>query len=216
MNITDRIQQTNGLTLHNEGEWSGTKSRYTAFNSGGVESEVGEFLYGFLRMIKPMYVLETGTHQGIGAMYMGYALQDNGLGLLTTLEILDPNIEISNNNIAKAGLFNHVNICQVSSLDFKPDSKYDFILLDTEPDIRFKEFLKFYPFLNQGGYMFIHDLHRHMQQVGTENGFGWPFGIVPDEIEALLRRREIVKFHFGTPRGLTGFYKVHEGDYHGK
>ena len=72
----------NTLRLHNEGEWSKTVSTYSAFNSGGVENEVGEFLYSLIRMIKPDNVLETGTHLGVGASYMGFALKDNFKGRL--------------------------------------------------------------------------------------------------------------------------------------
>lgn len=50
---------------------------FSMFNSGGTEVEVSEFLYSLVRMLKPNYVLETGTHLGVSACYIGQALEDN-------------------------------------------------------------------------------------------------------------------------------------------
>ena len=47
-----------------------TNAEYTCFNYGGVETEVGEFLYGLVRMLKPRNVFETGTHHGVSSSYI--------------------------------------------------------------------------------------------------------------------------------------------------
>jgi len=74
--------------------------------------------------------------------------------------------------------------------------------------------LKFYPYLNDGGFVFIHDLHRHMHQIpNEEHGFAWPFGTIPSALEELVVGGQVRPFHFTTPRGLAGFYKSHPGDY---
>ena len=72
------IQLDPTLQIHNEGEWSGgaEAAKFTAFNSGGIECETGEFLYALIRLLKPTRVLETGTHYGVGASYMGMALKE--------------------------------------------------------------------------------------------------------------------------------------------
>ena len=45
-----------------EGKWDKRSTDYQAYNSGGVEVEVGELLYSFVRVLKPKRVFETGTH----------------------------------------------------------------------------------------------------------------------------------------------------------
>lgn len=216
MNVTQRLMELDpSLVLHNEGEWSGTVSNYSAFNDGGVECEIGEFFYAMLRMIKPFHVLETGTHQGVGAAYMGMALKDNGMGVLDTIEFIDVHHQFSLERMRKLGLDSNVTCHYGDVANWEPTiPKYQFILLDTEPQTRFAEFVKFFPYLEDGGYIFIHDLHRHMQQIeipGQE--FAWPYGKLPVEIQQLFSQGKIRPFHFTTPRGLTGFYKVKEEDY---
>ena len=112
------------------------------------------------------------------------------------------------------GLSNYV-VCHFGDVkDFTPSHEYEFILLDTEPQTRFAEFEKFYPYLKEGGFVFIHDLHRHMHQIpNEEHGFAWPFGKIPSFLREKVVGGEVKPFHLPTPRGLTGFYKVSKDDY---
>ena len=202
------------LELHNEGEWSNTKSEYSAFNDAGVECEVGEFLYAFIRLIKPRKVLETGTHFGISASYMGFALKENGVGVVDTYEFLREIQAVARKRFERLGLEHsvHSHIKDVTNLELQ--TTYDFMFLDTEPQTRFDELVRFEPRLAEGGYVFIHDLHRHMHQIeNADHGFAWPYGKIPVELAELVRTGKLVPFHFETPRGLTFFYKPHSGDY---
>lgn len=210
----DILKRDETLTLHNEGEWSASESLFSAFNDAGVECEVGEFLYSLVRLIKPLNILETGTHHGIGASYLGKGLQDNGQGLLETIEFLEPNFSIAKKRMETLGLLDYVK-CRFGDVrDFIPVTTYQLVFLDTEPQTRFAELIRFLPFLDEGGYIFIHDLHRHMHQVpNEEHGFAFPFGIVPNEMIELVTSGVLRPFHFTTPRGLTGFYRIAEGDY---
>lgn len=188
---------------------------YDSFNDAGVECEVGELLYSFIRVLKPTRVLETGTHWGIGAAYIGLALRDNGSGRLDTYEFLPEIHAVADKRIKTMGLENFVkcNLADVTTLDLGAN-QYQFIFLDTEPQLRFNEFIRFWDNLEDGGYLFIHDLHRHMHQIeNKEHGFAWPFGLVPAFINALIDSGAVRLFHFPTPRGITGFYKVHHEDY---
>lgn len=204
----------NTLQIHNEGEWNGGTSTYSAFNSGGVETEVGEFLYAFLRMMKPQNVLETGTHLGVGASYMGFALKDNFKGLLETVEYIPELHNQAKERITKMGLDEYVKCYLMDVKNMPVQHNYQFIFLDTEPQTRFEEFVKFYPYLDEGGYIFIHDLGRKLNQVDNKDlGFAWPFGPIPGNMEHLLIHDYVRPFHFDTPRGLSGFYKVHKEDY---
>lgn len=215
MSVTDRLARLDGiLKQHNEGEWSGTdNSRYSAFNDAGLECETGEFMYSMVRILKPDHVLETGTHWGVGASYIGFGLLDNGGGHLDTVEFIPEIHDIAKARIDRLGLQSYVK-CHLGDVAmFTPEQNYKLILLDTEPQTRFAELIKFYPYLEPGGFVFIHDLHQHMHQIDNEHGFAWPYGEIPKSMQELVKSGQLRPFHFETPRGLTGFYKVHQNDY---
>lgn len=206
MNTTERMR----AILHTENEPS--DARYECFNTGGVELETGEFLYGLVRMMKPEAILETGTHKGISAIYMADALKDNAerghKGEIETIEFLEPNFREAKENIVKMGLEPYVKQILIDAASFQPVKQYGLIFLDTEPQTRFAELVKFYKNLNPGGFLLIHDLHPNMNQVdNAEHGFAWPYGPIPSGMEELTRTKKLIPVHFRTPRGLTMFYK---------
>ncbi|MBN2261362.1 MAG: class I SAM-dependent methyltransferase [Prolixibacteraceae bacterium] len=216
MSVTNRLLKLDGiLREHNEGEWGGgDENKYSAFNDAGLECETGEFMYAMARMLKPEHVLETGTHWGVGASYIGMALLDNGGGHLDTVEFIPEIYDIAKARINRLGLQSYVKCHLGDVAQFTPEATYKLILLDTEPQTRFAELVKFYEYLEPGGFVFIHDLHQHMHQIeNSEHGFAWPFGPIPEQIKQWVKDGQLRPFHFETPRGLTGFYKVHPGDY---
>lgn len=215
MNITNILMELDPtLESHDEGEWSKTQTKYRAFNDAGVECETGEFLHAMVRILKPEHVLETGTHWGIGASYLGMGVKLNGFGQVDTIEFLPEIYERAKHRIKAVNLEGWVNMHLMDVKDFQPKYNYDFILLDTEPQTRFAELLKFFDHLNPGGFVFIHDLHRHMGQMpNEEHGFAWPWGVVPLQMRALVQSGLLRPMHFPTPRGLTGFYKSHPQDF---
>ena len=217
--ITGRLLELDPtLKAYNEGQW-GTdlpwSTGFHSFNDAGIECETGEFLYSLVRMLQPKNVLETGTHWGVGSSYMGLALQDNSFGKLDTVEFLPDIWMRAKKRFTDIGLNDFINSHFGDVAQFDPgDKKYDLILLDTEPQTRFAELVKFFPYLNPGGYIFIHDLHRHMHQIpNEEHGFAWPYGMIPDQMKELVKTGQLRPFHFTTPRGFTGFYKVSPDDY---
>lgn len=220
MSITDELIKLDPtLIKSSEGHWNDTEvaeQGYHSFNDAGIECETGELLYGLIKVLQPERVLETGTHWGIGTAYMAMALRDNHKGVIDTIEFLP---EIRNRALARFEALHLTEIVRSHLIDaakFQPPTNYDFILLDTEPGTRFAELIKYYDFLKHGGYIFIHDLHRHMHQIdNSEHGFAWPYGPLPDQIKQWVKEGKLRPFHFGTPRGLTGFYKVDPGDYSG-
>ena len=225
------------LVEHAEGHWDMpmvgvlTPGDFSSFNDAGLECETGEFMYAMIRLLKPDRVLETGTHVGVGASYMGIALKDNGKGHLDTIEFLpELHYKACERIYGKMELKDQVTCHFGDVANFEPREgnpqegidkmqlrKYGFILLDTEPQIRFAELIKFFPYLLPGGFVFIHDLHRHMAQVGQNpdhpNELLWPWGPLPQQIKDWVKDGELRPFHFSTPRGLTGFYKPSREDY---
>lgn len=223
VDVTKRLMELDPtLVLHNEGFWNmpldpHKVASFTSFNDAGVETETGEFLYSLVRLLKPRNVLETGTHIGIGMAYMGQGLKDNNFGHLDTVEFLPEIYAKAVNRRRQLELTAYVDCHLGDVAQFSPTCRYQFMLLDTEPQTRFAELIKFYSHLDEGGYVFIHDLHRHMHQIpNEEHGFAWPYGPLPEEIKDLVKTDCLRPFHFSTPRGLTGFYKPSKDDYQWK
>lgn len=214
MSPTEQIKQALNQDLLNEP----TNKFYKCFNTGGVEVEVGEFLYGFVRMIKPIYILETGTHKGVSASYMGLAMKENALsGRLDTIEYEEQNYKEARDLFEKLGIQDYIYGYKSLVEQFYPNNQYDLLFLDTEPGLRYKELIRFYPFLKEGGFALIHDLPRGFCK-GNINPdhpefIDWPWGPVPDEIKTWLKEGKLVKWHFPTPREICGFYKVRKDDY---
>jgi len=207
--ITDKLS----LILDRQPE--PTNSAYSMYNTGSIEVEVGEFLYGLVRMIKPENILETGTHKGISTAYMASALKENGKGSITTIEYEEKHIFDANELFVKLDLSNLINIVNQDINTFNPgNNQYDFIFLDTEPNLRFNEFIRFWNNLKPGGFIAIHDLSPGMGQGGvTLHGIeNWPFGTMPEEMKTILKE-QVQSFHFETPRGLFLGQKNKEGYY---
>lgn len=204
-------------------EVSDPTGRFSMIDDGGVEVEVGELLYGFIRVLKPHRVLTTGVYTGVSDSYIAQALVDNGeifpdgYGRSKVIEFEAYHMQRASELWAILGVDLVIGKHFGKSLEFQPDQEYDFIFLDTEPDLRFQELVKFYPYLKDGGYVFIHDLHRHLSQTVTdpsgEHPYAWPFGELPDQIKQWLQTGYLKNFNFPTPRGLAGFYKPKGDDY---
>lgn len=208
------------LEIHPESDWSGGEESklYTAFNSGGIECETGEFIYSLIRLMKPDLILETGTHVGVGALYMALACQKNAKGKVVTIEFLPENFRAAAKRFQTTQLDNYIENHLDDVKNFYNDEReFELMLLDTEPQTRFEELLAFYPKLKAGGIVLIHDLHRHMGQAGINpdhpNEPNWPWGTLPKAINKLVKDGKLRPFHFSTPRGLTGFYKPTDQDY---
>lgn len=210
MNPTQYIIEKSGMQPYKEGD-------YLAFNSGGIECEVGEFLYGLVRVTKPKCLLETGTHKGISSSYIGLALKENNQnGQLFTIEFDSQHWQDAENLFVTLGLIPNVTQGRkkVENFDLS-DWNIDILFLDTEPDQRFAELVRFFPNVKPGGYILIHDLHNHLsQELIPDAKFPyWPFGKLPEEIKNWLKDDQLRLFHFPTPRGLSCFYKPRENDY---
>lgn len=191
---------------------------FLMFDDGGVEIEVGEFLYGLTRIIKPKRVLTTGIYTGISDMYIAQGLKDNANGgFITALEIENQHLERAKELWLKVKTSGVINPFLMNSLDFKSNTTYQLMFLDTEPQIRFQELVKFYPYLEPGGFVFIHDAPRNLSQGNVNPDHpeisSWPFGDLPNEIKNWVKDKELIPWHFPNPRGLVGFYKARSDDY---
>ena len=83
-NISEQIAELSNGILKIETEVS--DSKYKQFDTGAVECETGELIYGFIKRLKPQNVLSTGIYTGISDLFIAQALKDNDFGHLTAIE----------------------------------------------------------------------------------------------------------------------------------
>jgi len=187
---------------------------WSMFNDAGTEIEVSEFLYSLVRMVKPNYILETGTHLGISACYMALALAQNRRGLMTTYEIIDVLRQGAIGLWKDVGINHLIETKLMSSLtEFNNDRTIDLLFLDSEPQLRFDEFVKYWPQVAPAGFILIHDFHPSMGHSGQviNNQYDWPYGDFRVKLGPYITSLQVQTINFKTPRGLTLFQKTGPG-----
>lgn len=215
--ITDYfIDKSNGL-IKQVPEYRDEGLGYTAFNDGSTECEVGEFLYGLVKILKPRYILETGTYKGISSSYMAQGLKENNTGFIDTLEIDEGLIQTSKQLWNALELTKWINSMREDCQKFQPQHNYELMFLDSEPYYRYGELKRFFPYLTEGGYAFIHDCPLSLCQGNFNPDHpefrSWPFGDLPEEIKQWVKEGKLRPMHFPNPRGMVGFYKVRKDEY---
>jgi predicted O-methyltransferase YrrM len=181
------------------------------FNDAGTEIEVSEFIYSLVRLLKPNVVVETGTHKGVSSTYIARALEDNKKGIITTFEIIPEHYNNAHLLWQEVGIAHRVNSLLMDAQMIELDGVViDFLFLDSEPQLRFDEFIKFWPAVKAGGFIAIHDLHPSMGHHGqTYHGvYDWPYGDFRLKLGEYFQRGDIQTMHFPTPRGFTVFQKA--------
>ena len=214
-NISEQIEEISQGILNIKMEVS--DPRFVMFDDGAVECETGELIYGFIRRLKPQNVLSTGIYTGISDLFIGMALKENGFGHLDAVEYEKTHIDRATKLWNQLGLSEQMTAIQSDSLKFKPDKQYQFMFLDTELHLRWFELIRFFPYLDEGGYVMIHDFHRHLYK-GSHNEdhpeiIDYPSGPVPDQIKEWVKEDKLRVVHFPGARGLVMLYKVHPEDY---
>lgn len=210
MSITDRIlAKTKKLVVQQE--VTPHPPGFKMFNTGGVEVEVAEFLYSFVRMIKPGFILETGTHLGVSSLYMALGCQDNNKGSIWTYEVI-PELQLQARQLwIESGVQKLINSLLQPSLEADVPARVniDLLFLDSEPQFRFDEFLKFWDHVSPGGFVLIHDLHPSLGHHGeTHHGiYDWPYGDFRQKIGPLIKDHKVQTLSFPTPRGFSIFQK---------
>lgn len=171
-------------------EECGTPFLWSMIDGWTAEAETLEFLYGLVRLIKPRVCVETGTWHGHAAVAIGRALRENGFGMLVTLESDAENLEVARRRLERARLGEWVTPVEGASLEYNPPEGIDFLLLDSDLQIRGEEFLKFLPQINEGATVVFHDTSSRHQAVR-------------EAIADLVARGLLTTIEFATPRGLV-------------
>lgn len=216
--LTDQLVEASNGFLNKVPEVRDETGYYSMCDDGGVEHEVGNFLYGLVKVLQPEYILETGTYTGVSALYMGQALKDNDHGFLVTLEVENTHKLRAEQLWANCDVKQRVTCILQPSLEFQVDIRsYDLLFLDSEPQYRFAELIKFFPYLKEGGYIGIHDLPNTLCQGNVNPDHpemkSYPYGDLPEQIKEWLKTDKLRMIHFPSPRGLTFLYKTKESDY---
>jgi predicted O-methyltransferase YrrM len=212
MSVTERITSF-VPELQAVPEVSAGGDDFSMFNSGSTEIEVGEFLYALVRIVKLWAILETGTYIGVSSAYMGLALVDNGCGALITLEVSPEFVSVAKELWQQIGVDDRLTSILQPSLEFDPGSNvFDIVFLDSEPHLRFDEFVKFWPNVRAGGFILIHDLHSHLGHSDQViNGlYDWPYGDFRLRLGKFITSHQVQVLSFPTPRGMTIFQKMSE------
>lgn len=117
---------------------------WKSIDADTCELEVVVFLKYLVMLLKPRYILETGTCYGFTANAMAESLER---GKLTTC---DPEKKW-------AELHERVEYLQCESLSIVPTEPIDLLFLDSLTDIRVKEYFHFKPYLSSRAVVVIHD-----------------------------------------------------------
>jgi predicted O-methyltransferase YrrM len=162
---------------------------WSRFDSVTAESEVIDFIFSLVRLIKPVRALETGTWLGLTAIAIGKAMKQNGFGYLTSIEI-DPEAQATAaKNIVDAGVHEQVTSHHASTLDFPFEGIFDFAYFDTSIDIRQSEFARIFPNLAQGATIVIQN--TRLEETGSTQ-----------VLSAIIKTFGLVGTDLETPRGL--------------
>jgi predicted O-methyltransferase YrrM len=205
LNSTEDIMERDcHLTLHAYGgglyhSFRQNDCPYVSFPSG-IDTEEGEFLYGLVKILKPKFVLETGTNMGISTRYIALGLLHNGFGCVDTIEHNTTVYEAASKKLQESGFGSVVNCISGKVEDYTPSCAIDLAWLDSEPQTRYAELVRFFGSMQNRGIFAIHDLR-------------WPnsnpdFGVVPPKMQKWLDSGELQVVSFWTYHNVTIFQKV--------
>lgn len=182
----NEFTKLNPLCLNAE-EW-------TSRDVQSAEDEVGEFLYGLIRLIKPKFIVETGCYLGDSTIQMAKALQKNGVGTIIACDIDDERVKFVDERIQKEGLEKVATVILREGLELIETcgEAIDFAFIDSSPEgkVRKAEIEELLKYLRPMKMFALHDTAPQHQQINK----------VANEVA-------LPKVYFNTPRGLTLFMK---------
>ena len=165
---------------------------WSARDNQSSEVEVNEFLYSLVRLIKPRFIVETGCYLGEGTEAMARALENNGVGQLVSCDTEIFRVEATRNKLEKAGLNKISSVVLSTGIDLikKCGAMTDFAFIDSSPygKDRLEEIQELLKHLRPNKMFALHDTAPQHQ-----------------EISPIVKKIDLAKVYFNTPRGLTLF-----------
>jgi len=161
--------------------------RWHSADEQATELEVRDLIWGLVRALQPDHVIETGTYDGGTSECIGRALEQNGHGMLVTIEKDEALFMNATNRLRPLTCVLPV---LMPASRYKPMMSVDFLWFDSAIDARLDEFLAFYPWMHERTVVAFHDTsERHV--------------IVRDQIQELEHRGLLQAVFLPTPRGLA-------------
>lgn len=186
MNEHDLTQGRNPLCPNDE--------LWTTRDEQSSEDEVNEFLYALIRLIKPQFVVETGSYLGDGTIQIAKALKKNGRGRIMTCETIMDRCVAVQARIDQEGLGEIAQVVNTTGLELikQCGSLIDFAFIDSSPEgkVRGAEIQELLKYLRPLKMFALHD-------TAPQHG----------QINAVAEAIKLPKVYFNTPRGLTLFMK---------
>jgi len=165
----------------------------------GISTREIDFLYGLVRIMRPLAVLETGTNYGCSASAICLGLSDNRFGHLTTIEHSQIVADVARKKLSSMG-FSNFSIFTGEIADFPQpeENSIDLLWLDSELGQRYAELVRFFSCMKVGAIACMHD-HPYF---GINE-----FGDMPDELGKLIRTGSLSIITFPTIHGVTLFQR---------
>lgn len=154
----------------------------------GSETEVHRFLKALTVMLKPNFILETGTYEGDGTIAFAEGVVQNGFGRVVTLERSPDLAKTAHRKLSGYP----VEVVTCNSLEYIPAEQIDILFLDSKRTLRREEFLRFRPFLHSKSLIIWHDSSYRVQNHA-----------VFDAVNELYEAGVIDRLLLPTPRGIT-------------
>lgn len=144
----------------------------------------GKQLFDFIIDSKPENVVEIGSYIGVSSLWIGAALEKNGGGSLSAIDLflpkipnlphhcgfIDDSFAYARNHADAAGLSKFIRFYKVLSWQFARDIRryiqkdIDFLFIDGDHSVIgcLDDFVTFYPFVREGGKILLHDINPNV------------------------------------------------------
>lgn len=115
---------------------------FEAYNTGTTELELLNWLHATVMLLKPNAILETGAADGIGTLALARACENNGFGVVHSVELDADRCARLEKLIAGQGLERHVRVHHADSREFleRAPTEFDIGFFDSMCEIRAEEF----------------------------------------------------------------------------
>ncbi len=121
------------------------------------EDDLYPLLTAIVRMLKPVFIVETGTCRGLSTLAFAEGLECNKEGKIVTLEISKEFYSVAEKNFSKSKFEKRIVLKTMSSFKYLPEQNIDLLFLDAWD--REEEFFHFLPFLSVNGVVLLHDAY---------------------------------------------------------
>ena len=156
-----------------------------ATDSMASETEVSDFMYSLVRLLKPAIVVETGCYTGVTTLRMARALKTNRHGRMATCDIQENHVAAMNDAARRRSLPLEAFCVSGVELIGRFDA-IDLAFIDSGGN-RQDEVARVRPRMNRFGVIALHDTAPHDPESRIQNSIDLPW------------------LYMNTPRGLTLF-----------